>query len=157
MELVCTSSSVEQTRALGAAVASVAEPGDVIALSGDLGAGKTVFVQGAAAALGVRSPVQSPSFVLVREYEGRMRVLHADAYRLLSLQELIDLGYEELFASDAVLFIEWGDAVDPLLPRDRLEVEIHGQADEERRIVLRAPGESWATRLRLVERDVVRA
>lgn len=132
--------SAEATRALGAAFAAVLRPGDVVSLSGDLGAGKTVFVQGACDGLGVRARVQSPSFVLVREYAGeRMRVVHADAYRLGSLQELIDLGYEDLFAPDAVLFIEWGDAVDALLPQDRFDVRIEGQADERRAITVSAP------------------
>lgn len=135
-----TASSVAQTRAFGAALASMLRPGDVVSLSGDLGAGKTVLVQGACEALGVTARVQSPSFVLVREYRGaRMRVVHADAYRLNSLQELIDLGYEELFAPDAVLFIEWGDAVDDLLPLDRFDVRIVGQDDEPRQITARAP------------------
>ncbi len=138
--MVRETSSVEQTRALGKALASLLRPGDVVSLSGDLGAGKTAFVQGAADALGVKGPVQSPSFVLVREYDGDdMRVVHADAYRLSSLQELIDLGYEDLFAPDAVLFIEWGDAVDALLPEGRFEVRIEGQADDQRTITIEAP------------------
>ena len=135
------SASAVQTRAIGASLAAVLQPGDVVSLSGDLGAGKTVFVQGACEALGVRARVQSPSFVLVREYVGdRTRVVHADAYRLGSLQELIDLGYEDLFAPDAILFIEWGDAVDALLPGDRFEVWIAGQDDQERTITLTGPG-----------------
>ena len=145
-DLVCVSPSPEETRAIAAAVAPSLQPGDVVALSGDLGAGKTCFVQGAAAALGVSGPVGSPSFVLVREYSGRIPVLHADAYRLNTLQELIDLGYEEVFDAGHVLFVEWADAVAPLLPPERLEVDIRLQGDA-RRISMRAVGGDWRARL----------
>jgi tRNA threonylcarbamoyladenosine biosynthesis protein TsaE len=145
-----TTLSAEQTKALGASFAALLEPGDVVSLSGDLGAGKTVFVQGACEALGVHARVQSPSFVLVREYAGeRADVVHADAYRLGSLQELIDLGYEDLFSPDAVLFIEWGDAVDALLPEDRFSVRIAGQDDQPRVITIDAPA-SRSARLEAV-------
>jgi len=140
------SSSPDETRAIAGVFAPVMRAGDVVLLSGDLGAGKTGFVQGAAAALGVTTRVTSPSFVLVREYQGRVRIVHVDVYRLDTLQELIDLGYEEIFAPDAVLFIEWGDAVSGLLPESRLEVELHITDDDHRRIVIRPTGE-WTTRL----------
>lgn len=113
----------DQTRALGAAVAGVARPGDVVALTGELGAGKTCFVQGAAAALGVADRVTSPTFVLVRMYAGRLPVVHCDVYRLDQLQDVLDLG-DEVMAPDALTFIEWGDAVAALLPEDHLEVEL---------------------------------
>ena len=126
-------------------------PGDVVALSGDLGAGKTAFVQGAAAALGVTDRVTSPSFILVKEYEGRFPVLHLDVYRLSNLQELTDLGYEEFLDPSWIVFIEWGDAVGPLLPPSLLEVEIRGGADEDRVITLHARGDGWERRLREIE------
>lgn len=146
-EVVLISSSPEQTRAIGAAVAAVLRPGDVVLLAGDLGAGKTCFVQGAAAALGVAAPVTSPSFVLVREYAGDVRVVHADVYRLNSLQELIDLGYEEVLDPDSVTFVEWGDAVSGLLPEDRLQVEIRREDDEDHRRVILHGGTGWEARL----------
>lgn len=149
-ELTLISSGPEQTRAIARAVARALRPGDVVSLSGDLGAGKTVFVQGAAEALGVRDRVTSPSFVLVREYAGDLPVRHADAYRLNSIQELMDLGYEELFAPDRVLFIEWGDAVAAALPDDRLEIEIRQQDEDTRRIVLRGR-EGWVERLAAID------
>jgi tRNA threonylcarbamoyladenosine biosynthesis protein TsaE len=146
-EVVCVTTSPEQTRAVAAAVAASLRPGDVVMLSGDLGAGKTCFVQGAAAAVGVRARVQSPTFVLVREYEGALRVVHADVYRLNSLQELFDLGYEELFDPSSVAFVEWGDAVEGALPPDRLEVAITRDDDDRRTVALRAPNDSWGARL----------
>jgi len=141
------SSSSEQTRAIATVLASSLGEGDVVVLSGDMGAGKTTFVQGAAEALGVKARVTSPTFVLMREYEGRARVVHVDVYRLSSLQELIDLGYEELFASDAVTFIEWGDAVSGLLPGDRIEVDIRPLGGDERRITISARGPAMRARL----------
>ena len=126
------------------------KPGDVIALSGDLGAGKTCFVQGAAAALGVRERVTSPTFILVRSYEGTHPIVHLDVYRLGNLQELTDLGYEELLDPSSIVFIEWGDAIEPLLPDEYLEVELRGDADDERAIDVHAHGSAWNRRLAAV-------
>lgn len=147
----CRTTSPEETKALAAAVAPVLLPGDVVALSGDLGAGKTCFVQGAAAALGVADRVTSPSFILVKEYQGTFPILHIDVYRLSNLQELTDLGYEEFLDPAWVVFIEWGDAVGPLLPSNLLEVEIRGGADEDRVVALHARGPAWDRRLREIE------
>ena len=122
-------------------------PGDVIALSGDLGAGKTCFVQGAARALGVTDRVTSPSFVLVKEYRGAFPILHLDVYRLSNLQELTDLGYEEFLDPASIVFIEWGDAIGPLLPDEFLLVEIRGDADDARAIEFHARGAGWNDRL----------
>src|SRR3954465_9577478 len=94
---------------LGAAVAGLLSGGDVVVLTGDLGAGKTTFVQGAAAALGVTEPVVSPTFTLVREYRGSRPIHHVDVYRLDRIQDVIDLGVEELLDPEGVTFIEWGD------------------------------------------------
>ena len=142
----CRSSSPEDTRAIAAALAASLRPGDVIALSGDLGAGKTCFVQGAAAALGVTERVTSPTFILVREHAGRVPVLHMDVYRLNNLQELTDLGYEELLDQSRVIFIEWGDAVGPLLPDEFLEVAIRDDDGDRRSIDVHARGDAWNRR-----------
>ena len=143
----CRSSSPEDTRAIAAALATALRPGDVVALSGDLGAGKTCFVQGAAAALGVTERVTSPTFILLREHQGRVPVKHLDVYRLSNLQELTDLGFEELLDPSSIVFIEWGDAVGPLLPDEFLEVELRGDADDERAIDVHAHGPAWNGRL----------
>ena len=145
--LALRSSSAEDTRAIAAAVAQSLFPGDVVALSGDLGAGKTCFVQGAAAALGVAERVTSPSFVLVREYQGTVPILHLDVYRLNNLQELTDLGYEEFLDPGWVVFIEWGNAIGPLLPTGYLEVLVRAEGEDARRIELHARGGTWDRRL----------
>jgi tRNA threonylcarbamoyladenosine biosynthesis protein TsaE len=143
----CRSSSPEDTRAIAAALAPALRPGDVVALSGDLGAGKTCFVQGAAWALGVTERVTSPTFILLREHQGRMPIRHLDVYRLSNLQELTDLGFEELLDHSSIVFIEWGDAIRPLLPDEFLEVELRGDADDERAIDVHAHGPAWNGRL----------
>lgn len=149
--LTVSTTSAEETRILGASLAPVLVPGDVISLSGDLGAGKTVFVQGLARALGVETPVTSPTFTLIHEYRGRYPIVHLDIYRLDSYQEVLDLGYEELLDPDAVLVVEWGDAVAPLLPRRYLSVEIlRGEPDGDedlRSVNFRPTGPEWAAKL----------
>jgi tRNA threonylcarbamoyladenosine biosynthesis protein TsaE len=116
-------------------------------MSGDLGAGKTVFTQGLAGALGVIGRVTSPTFTLVHEYEARYPIVHVDVYRLDHFQEVLDLGFEELLDPHAILVVEWGEAVSPLLPRRYLEVEIKrvemGGPDDDRMLTFRAHGDEW--------------
>jgi tRNA threonylcarbamoyladenosine biosynthesis protein TsaE len=135
------------TKAIGAALAGLLRPGDVVGLTGDLGAGKTRLVQGAAAALGVAGPVVSPTFMLVREYDGDPPVHHVDAYRLSGPTELEDLGLEEVFADDAVVFVEWADRVDAALPDSWLELALRTLDDEVRDVEVRAHGPAWVSRL----------
>jgi len=155
------------TRAAAEAIATVLEVGDVVALSGELGAGKTCFVQGAAAGLGVEARVTSPTFVLVREYLGRVPMVHADVYRLDRLVDVRDLG-EDVMSPEVVTFVEWADAVAPLLPEDRLEVElVHAMGAGEdgagagsesttdaRHIRLAAYGARWTARMPALDERV---
>jgi tRNA threonylcarbamoyladenosine biosynthesis protein TsaE len=143
--------SAEETRILGAALAPLLLPGDVISLSGDLGAGKTCFVQGLATALGAPGRVTSPSFTIVHEYEARYPIVHLDVYRLDSFQEVLDLGFEEFLDPKAILILEWGDAVEPLLPRSHLRIDLVRGApeqDDDRLIIFRPRGEEWLRKLR---------
>jgi len=121
----------ELARSLGAA--------DVVALVGELGAGKTCFVQGVARGLGVTTRATSPTFVLVNEYHGRLPVHHVDAYRTESFTELMDLGLAELFDGDGVTLVEWAEKVRPLLPARAIEVSIVGVGDQPREIIIRRP------------------
>ncbi len=139
--------SVEETRALAAELAPLARPGDLIVLAGDLGTGKTAFVQGFARGLGVVEQVTSPAFVLVRSYEGRLPLTHLDVYRLDHLQELVDLGIAEMLDEGGVTVIEWGDVVTPVLPADFLEVRLgQGEAYDDRVVTIRSVGTSWPPR-----------
>jgi tRNA threonylcarbamoyladenosine biosynthesis protein TsaE len=140
----------DETRKVGAALAELLVPGDVVSLTGDLGAGKTAFVQGAARALGVQEPVTSPTFVLVRQYRGDVPVHHVDVYRLDRVQEVLDLGFEDLLDPSGVVFVEWGDAIDALLPDDHLRVEITTD-DDSRRLSCAGRGSRWAGRWERLE------
>ena len=128
------SHSAAETEALGALLAERLGPGDVVALTGELGAGKTCFTQGLARGLGVAGRAVSPTFVLINEYRGRLPVHHVDAYRTESLTELLDLGLDELFSGDGVTIVEWADKLLPLLPAHTVHVHIEGVGDEPRTI-----------------------
>jgi tRNA threonylcarbamoyladenosine biosynthesis protein TsaE len=142
----------EETRAAAAALAALLAPGDVVNLTGELGAGKTAFVQGAARALGVEGPVASPTFVLVREYRGQMPIYHVDVYRLERLQEVHDLGFEDLLDPAGVVFVEWGDAVESMLPDSHLRIELGtGEENDVRSLRVSARGPTWAARWERLE------
>ncbi len=147
------SHSPAETRAVAARVAELLRPGDLVLLGGGLGAGKTVFAQGVAAGLGVEEPVVSPTFTLVREYRGRIPVVHADVYRLDRIQEVLDLALEESFDGGAVTLVEWGDVVESALPPERLDVRIdwppvgeRGAGETERWVWLSPQGRAWHAR-----------
>jgi tRNA threonylcarbamoyladenosine biosynthesis protein TsaE len=153
MRIELTATTPEDTMAVGEAVASLIREGDALALTGELGAGKTTFVRGVARALGFDGAVASPTFTLVREYQGRVRIYHVDVYRLERVQEVLDLGLDEMAAEGGVLLVEWGDAVEGFLPDDHLlaEITVVGDGDA-RRIVVTGVGPSWATRWERLER-----
>ncbi|SFU97642.1 tRNA (adenosine(37)-N6)-threonylcarbamoyltransferase complex ATPase subunit type 1 TsaE [Alicyclobacillus macrosporangiidus] len=129
-QMSITSRGPGETRSLGERLGEILQPGDVILLSGELGAGKTTFCKGVAAGLGVAAEVTSPTFTLIAEYEGRVPLVHMDLYRLweesgtqAAKQALADLGWEDYLESDAAVLIEWaGPAADGL--EDALEVEL---------------------------------
>jgi tRNA threonylcarbamoyladenosine biosynthesis protein TsaE len=147
VNVVATTASVEQTRDVGSALSSLARPGDVIVLAGDLGAGKTAFVQGFGRGLGVTERITSPTFTLVHVYEGSLPIHHLDVYRLEQLSEALDLGLPEMLDEGGVVLIEWGDAILPLLPHDYLEVRItFGPGDDDRYLALNPVGPAWVPR-----------
>ena len=131
------SRSADDTRRAGEALAPTLGPGDVVGLTGELGAGKTCFVQGVVHGLGATTTATSPTFVLVNEYRGRLAIHHVDAYRTESLTELVDLGLLEIMDGDGVTLVEWADKLRPLLPAHTIVVTIEGVGDEPRRITIR--------------------
>ena len=142
----------EATQAMATALAALLEPGDVLLLAGEMGAGKTAFTQGLGAGLGVAERVTSPTFAIAQEYAGdRVTLHHLDVYRLANLHEALDVGLGEIIEDGAVVVIEWGDAVVPLLPRDYLEVRISfGAEDADRAFELGLVGSRWLARRRLL-------
>jgi tRNA threonylcarbamoyladenosine biosynthesis protein TsaE len=140
------------TAAFASALAERVEPGDVLALDGDLGAGKTRFAQAFAAALGVPGAVNSPTFTIIKEYEGgRLPFYHMDVYRL-SLDEADELGLDEYFMGDGVTLVEWASLIEPILPPERLHVVMEVTGATSRRIRCRPVGgryETWCMQLGL--------
>ena len=134
-----TATTPEQTAAAGEALGRTLRAGDVVALYGELGAGKTCFVQGLVRGLEVGTQATSPTFVLVNEYRGRLPVHHVDAYRTSSLTELMDLGLLDLFGGDGVTLLEWADRAEPLLPARAIRVRIEGLGDEPRDVRIEDP------------------
>ncbi|MDA8070800.1 MAG: tRNA (adenosine(37)-N6)-threonylcarbamoyltransferase complex ATPase subunit type 1 TsaE [Actinomycetota bacterium] len=140
--------SPEATRAVGRALAVLSQPGDVVVLAGDLGAGKTTLAQGFATGLGVTDPVTSPTFALMRQYRCALApvqaLLHLDLYRLDRLAEVADLGVAQLVEEDAVALVEWGDVATSVLGDDLLTVWLRPGAEPGERIVeLWTRGERW--------------
>ena len=147
--IVAATKSADDTRELAAAMAGLARPGDVLLLAGELGTGKTVFAQGFGRGLGVEEQVTSPTFTLMRTYEGRLTLVHADVYRLDHLQEVVDLALPELLDEGGVAVVEWGDVAAAVLAPDFLEVCLEqGAGDDDRLVTLRATGGRWSSRLR---------
>ena len=145
--LAAQTHSSAETFSLAARVGTILRAGDVVALIGDLGVGKTVFAKGIARALGIQGEVVSPTFTLIREYEAALPLVHVDVYRLDHLQELRDVGFDELVGGSSVTVVEWGDRVGALLPIDRLDVVFtQGNADDDRVVVFEPAGRSWAIR-----------
>jgi tRNA threonylcarbamoyladenosine biosynthesis protein TsaE len=146
--------SAQATKAVAAALAELARPGDLLLLAGDLGAGKTAFTQGFGAALGIDELITSPTFTLVNTYEGRLELNHLDVYRLEALSEVLDLGVPEMIDDGGVTVIEWGDSVAPALPADYLEIRFtYGDfgadagTDDVRVLELVPVGPRWSARI----------
>jgi tRNA threonylcarbamoyladenosine biosynthesis protein TsaE len=143
----------EDMVALGRALGRLLESGDAVALTGDLGAGKTLFARGVAEGLGYGGPVTSPTFTLIHVYEGgRATMFHADLYRIDREEELEDVGLDDVFRQDGVAVIEWADRFPAALPEDRLEVRLEVVAAEVRLARARGLGarsarllEAWAS------------
>jgi tRNA threonylcarbamoyladenosine biosynthesis protein TsaE len=131
----------EQTRALGERLGRRLGPGDVVALIGHLGSGKTTLIQGICRGLGVKGVVNSPSFTIINEYRGRVPVYHMDCYRLAGIEDLLGLGCEEYFYGDGVCLVEWAEKALELMPPHRIEVYLEHQRGGSRRITMRTVGE----------------
>ncbi|MDQ3209701.1 MAG: tRNA (adenosine(37)-N6)-threonylcarbamoyltransferase complex ATPase subunit type 1 TsaE [Actinomycetota bacterium] len=149
MRIAARTSSAEETREVGEALASLLRPRDAVVLMGELGAGKTTFAQGVARGLGIEQQVSSPTFTLIKEYSGILDLAHVDVYRLDRMQDVVDLGLDELGAGDDVLLVEWGDTIEELLPEERLRVELltdEAAGEHIRVISISTAGAGWVER-----------
>ena len=126
--------SEQEVTEYGIRLGEEAMPGQVIALTGDLGAGKTTLTKAIARGLGVSEMITSPTFTIVKEYRsGRLPLFHFDVYRIGDIDEMYELGYEEYFYGDGLCVIEWADLIEELIPEDALRISIaYGSSEEER-------------------------
>jgi tRNA threonylcarbamoyladenosine biosynthesis protein TsaE len=147
---VVVTRSAEETRNLGARLATAARAGDVVALFGGLGAGKTELAKGFAAGLGVRTVVNSPTFVLMAEHTGRLPLFHLDLYRLVGPDEVVAAGLMDERRSGGITVIEWADRMGALLPPHHLAVTIEGSDQLPRELSLRATGPDYRRYLETV-------
>jgi tRNA threonylcarbamoyladenosine biosynthesis protein TsaE len=145
--MVARCATVEDTKALGARLATVLRAGDLLVLSGPLGAGKTALVQGIGAGLEVAGRIASPTFVIARVHPGRLPLVHVDAYRLGSLAEVDDLDLD-VDAAEVVTAVEWGAGLVEQLSEARLEIVLDRSAESEERVITFVPhGGDWDRRL----------
>ncbi len=147
--------SASETGAVGEALAQVLVAGDLLLLTGDLGAGKTAFAQGLGRGLGVTVPITSPTFTLANRYQGeRLLLHHLDVYRLTDIGEVRDLDLPELLDDPAVVAIEWGDMITGALPKTFLQIALaygdHDGPDEVRDLVLDPIGPQWSARVEAI-------
>jgi tRNA threonylcarbamoyladenosine biosynthesis protein TsaE len=132
------STELEETQLFAKRMASFLQPGDVITLEGDLGAGKTAFTKGLAIGLGIQRNVNSPTFTIIKEYQGNMPLYHMDVYRLEDSYE--DLGFDEYFHGNGVTVIEWAHLIEDQLPNERLNIYIYHQGNNSRKLVIKPMG-----------------
>jgi tRNA threonylcarbamoyladenosine biosynthesis protein TsaE len=158
--LKLNSHSPEQTQLLGSYLGKLAQKADIFLLIGELGAGKTCLVQGIARGLDVKEYAFSPSFVILREYHGRLPLYHIDFYRLDQIEEIADLGLEEYFYGDGVCVVEWAEKGLQVVPRDNLLITINyiPASETGRSISLKPQGKHYCELIKqLKKRDGIMA
>ena len=123
------SNSPEETKKFGRKLGEKLKPGDIVCLQGNLGAGKTVLAKGICAGLGVKEEITSPTYNVINEYRGKVKVNHIDLYRTHTEEELLDLGFEEYLYGDGVCIVEWPDKAGTLMPDNYLDINLQGEGD----------------------------
>ncbi|MCX5708863.1 MAG: tRNA (adenosine(37)-N6)-threonylcarbamoyltransferase complex ATPase subunit type 1 TsaE [Candidatus Omnitrophica bacterium] len=155
MEII--SGSAQKTLGIGKFISGKLKKGDIVCLFGDLGSGKTVLTKGICLGLGVdKDRVTSPTFVILRQYEGKLPIHHFDLYRLSSPEDILDLGYEEYFFDEGVSVIEWADKLGKLLPKEFLKIQLLVTGENRRKIKISAEGSRYRKLLEDIREDFVR-
>jgi tRNA threonylcarbamoyladenosine biosynthesis protein TsaE len=132
------SNSPEETFEIAKDFSSELKPGDIVALIGNLGTGKTIFVKGICAGLNAEQNPLSPTFSIINEYNGKYKIYHFDFYRIKNIEELYDIGYEDYFNDESICLIEWADMFPEILPKDTIEVKIEfGEIENQRKISIK--------------------
>jgi len=147
--------NIKETERLGYTLGKLLTGGEVICMTGDLGAGKTTMTQSIAKGLDVDDYVTSPTFTIINEYKGRCPLYHFDVYRINDVDEMYDLGYEEYFYSDGVSIIEWADIIKEILPQERLNIEINKKDGiDNREIIIHGNGEKYINIIKLLSEKI---
>ncbi len=131
----------DETSEFAEKLASFLQPGDIIALEGDLGAGKTTFTKGLAKGLAIKKTVNSPTFTIIKEYKGKMPLYHMDVYRVEGTFE--DLGFDEYFEGDGVTVVEWAHLIEDQLPSALLTIYLYHEGQDQRKMVLKPKGKRY--------------
>jgi tRNA threonylcarbamoyladenosine biosynthesis protein TsaE len=155
--LELTSDSPEQTQRIGERLGQLARAGDLFCLEGDLGSGKTCFVQGLGRGLGVPTSIHSPTFILANEHRGgRLPLFHLDVYRMRGADEAIGIGLDDYLAGDGVCVIEWAEKIRAALPDEHVWITFHHLSENQRGLQIKVLGAQYAELLARLERDVVK-
>ena len=130
--MIIETKNAKETFQLGEKIGEKALPGQIYTLNGDLGVGKTVFTQGVASGLGIREPVNSPTFTILQEYEGgRLPFYHFDVYRIGDIEEMEEIGYDDYFFGEGICLIEWAQLIEEILPENVISVTIEKNLDKD--------------------------
>ena len=150
-----TTHHADETKALGRIIGKNIQAGTVLALYGDLGSGKTVFVQGLGKGLDVPEGyyITSPTYTLINEYPGRIKLFHVDLYRIGDPMEMEDTGFNDILGYDGVLSIEWADRLEDDLPADHIKIQFETEGSESRKIKFSAYGQREVNLLKIIEKD----
>jgi len=152
MEII--SESARKTLAIGKLIARNLNKGDIVCLFGDLGSGKTVLTKGLACALGVdKRQIVSPTFVLIREYQGKVPIYHFDLYRLNKPEDILGLGYEEYFFDEGITVVEWADKLGVLRPKEFLKIELRVLGEKKRQLRISAAGKRYNKLLKQINEN----
>ena len=138
-----TVNNLDETKQIGKIIGMCLDKGDVLCLDGDLGVGKTSLTQFIAREFGVDEYITSPTFTIIKEYEGRLPFYHMDVYRLDSADDMYDLGYEEYIYSEGVTVIEWSEKVKEILPEERINIYIKRVDDDKRTLHIEGTGKTF--------------
>lgn len=143
---------LKETEDFGIKLGRLLEPGDIVCLNGELGAGKTTMTKSIGIGLGVEEYITSPTFTLINQYRGRMPVYHFDVYRLENVEELYDLGFDEYFFGNGICIIEWAEKIERMLPEDRLVIDIkNGENIDERTLHISGHGPRYEELIKELE------
>ena len=143
MNLTIITKNPEETKNLGKEISKIIKPGDLLAFYGELGAGKTCFIQGISLGLEVKDYVTSPSFTIINEYQGKIPIYHFDLFRFDNAEEILELGYEEYFYGEGLIVIEWAEKIERFLPKEHLKIDIKFKDCYERTISFISQGDRF--------------